>query len=296
MSHLQNRLILANFICQEFGYEDIQNMLEALRQVESEIGTFGQVTHLDAIRVGMKTPPKVDIAQLVQYQSNIEEISAKLRMTNEHGRSWKFYQYLALLFTEHYLARYFDDLEQLCTRLNEFKRQNRLFRLIEDYVPDDLRTVAIQSATGSGKTLIMHANILQYCHYLNAKGQRLNNVVLLTPNEQMSYQHERELSASGLSARLITPDSTSELHTTIEIVDLNKLAEKTGIKRISVQDFGTNNLVLVDEGHLGASGKVWRKRRRELSRSGFTFEYSATFNQIARDESLRNSYGKCLLF
>ena len=37
---------------------------------------------------------------------------------------------------------------------------------------------------------------------------------------------------------------------------------------------------MVDEGYLGASGKVWRERRRELSRGGFTFEYSATFNQV----------------
>ena len=83
----------------------------------------------------------------------------------------------------------------------------------------------------------------------------------------------------------------------MEIIDLNKLAEKKGVKRIAVGDFGDNNLVLVDEGHLGASGKVWRERRKELSRGGFTFEYSATFNQIAgKDDVLPNAYGKCLLF
>ena len=64
-----------------------------------------------------------------------------------------------------------------------------------------------------------------------------------------------------------------------------------------MRDFGENNLVLVDEGHLGASGKAWRERRGELARGGFAFEYSATFNQIAgKDEGLRDTYGKCLLF
>ena len=71
-----------------------------------------------------------------------------------------------------------------------------------DYEPDDLRTLAFQSATGSGKTLLMHAHILQYRHYLRRAGGRLNNVVLVTPNEQMSAQHERELRESGLATRL----------------------------------------------------------------------------------------------
>ena len=67
---------------------------------------------------------------------------------------------------------------------------------------------------------------------------------------------------------------------------------------MAVQDFGDNNLVMVDEGHLGASGKVWRERRKELSRGGFTFEYSATFNQVVskKDTELLDAYGKCLLF
>ena len=143
----------------------------------------------------------------------------------------------------------------------------------------------------------MHAHILQFQHYLNRSGGRLNNIVLLTPNEQMSLQHERELQASGLRARLFSAEAGADLFSPIEIIDLNKLAEKKGVKRVAVQDFGDNNLVLVDEGHLGASGKVWRERRQELSRGGFTFEYSATFNQVVgKDAALLNAYGKCLLF
>ena len=144
----------------------------------------------------------------------------------------------------------------------------------------------------------MHAHILQYRHYLDRAGGRLNNVVLLTPNEQMSAQHEREMHASGLHARLFSSDAAADLFQPVEIIDLNKLAEKKGVKRVAVADFGDDNLVLVDEGHLGASGKVWRERRRELSRGGFTFEYSATFNQVVggKDPDLLHAYGKCLLF
>ncbi len=218
-------------------------------------------------------------------------------MTPEQDRGWKPYQYLALLFTERYLDRYFQDPEALCSDLNKARTTHRLTRDMPEYMPDDLRTIAFQSATGSGKTLLMHAHILQYRQYLVASGGRLNNVVLLTPNEQMSMQHQNELKASGLPARLFSAEAGADLFPHVEIIDLNKLAEKKGIKRIAVGDFGDNNLVLVDEGHLGALGKVWRERRKELSRGGFTFEYSATFNQIAgKDDALRDAYGKCLLF
>ena len=113
----------------------------------------------------------------------------------------------------------------------------------------------------------------------------------------MSGQHEREMRESGLRARLFSSEASSDLFTSVEIIDLNKLAEKKGVKRVAVTDFGDDNLVLVDEGHLGASGKAWRERRRELASGGFAFEYSATFNQVAgRDNDLLNAYGKCLLF
>ena len=240
-----------------------------------------------------KVPPE----QFIEYDANIAALSHRLRMTSEHGRTWKSHQYLALLFTEHYLSRYFADPEQLRAELNEAKRRNRLTWPMLDYTPEDLRTIAFQSATGSGKTLIMHAHILQYRHWLDRAGKRLNNVILVTPNEQMSAQHERDLRESGLHARIFSGDAGADLFAPIEIIDLNKLAERKGVKRVAVRDFGENNLVLVDEGHLGASGKVWRERRGELARGGFAFEYSATFNQItSKDESLRDTYGKCLLF
>ena len=241
---------------------------------------------------------KLTNEQVAEYDANITEHSHKLRIGEEYGRQWKPYQYLALLFTEHYLARYFDDPERLRADLNRMRHS--VNRFAPEHTPDDLRTLAFQSATGSGKTLLMHAHILQFKHYLQRAGGKLNNIILLTPNEQMSQQHKRELDDSGINARLFSADAKSELFRHVEIIDLNKLAKKKGIKRVAVGDFGDNNLVLVDEGHLGASGKVWRERRKELARGGFTFEYSATFNQVVSKGNdkgeMMNTYGKCLLF
>ena len=300
MTALRNRLVLHGFICHEFGYpQGMTDMLGRLRGLPAtSLDTGDESKYATALLLyrnedRAKVPPE----QFIEYDANIAALSHRLRMTSEHGRTWKPHQYLALLFTEHYLGRYFAAPEQLRAELNEAKSLSRLTWPMPDYTPEDLRTVAFQSATGSGKTLIMHAHILQYRHWLGRAGRRLNNVILVTPNEQMSAQHERDLRESGLQVRIFSGDAGADLFAPIEIIDLNKLAERKGVKRVAVGDFGENNLVLVDEGHLGASGKVWRERRGELARGGFAFEYSATFNQIAgKDETLRDAYGKCLLF
>ena len=271
-------------------------MLERLHYAQGELISEGASDYAQALS---PHPPhaRVTADQFAEYDANIATHSRQLRMTEEHGRTWKPHQYLALLFTEHYLQRYFDDPEALCADLNHAKASHRPTASMPDYTVEDLHTLAFQSATGSGKTLLMHAHILQYRHYLDRAGKRLNNIVLVTPNEQMSMQHEREMRESGLRARLFSSEASSDLFTSVEIIDLNKLAEKKGVKRVAVADFGDDNLVLVDEGHLGASGNVWRERRRELASGGFAFEYSATFNQVAgKDNDLLNAYGKCLLF
>ena len=299
MTLLQNRLALHRFICDEFGYQNMDAMLKELgdaNELEPVIEANGKSAYAQALRLYRRA--KVTHDELAQYDDHITSHSRCLRMTADRNRTWKPHQYLALLFTERYLHRYFADPEELRADLNDAKRKRGLTAL-PAYTPDDLRTLAFQSATGSGKTLLMHAHILQYQHYLKEAGERLNNIVLVTPNEQMSAQHERELRESNLAARLFSSAASAELSMQIEIIDLNKLAEKKGVKRVAVADFGDNNLVLVDEGHLGATGRVWRERRKELSRGGFTFEYSATFNQItSRSENadLLDAYGKCLLF
>ncbi len=296
MTPLENRLVLHRFLCREFGYVDLAAMLDRLRDAPAGLAASGESEYARALYLN-PAKARISSVQFADYDAEITALSIRLHMTGEHGRGWKPHQYLALLFTEHYLRRYFEDPEKLCDELNDAKRQDPLTRPMPDYTVKELRTIAVQSATGSGKTLVMHAHILQYRRLARATGEPLNNVILVTPNEQMSAQHERDLILSNLPARLFSSEASADLFSPVEIIDLNKLAEKKGVKRVAVSDFGENNLVLVDEGHLGASGKVWRERRVELARGGFTFEYSATFNQIVgKDDGLRDAYGKCLLF
>jgi len=305
---LQSRLVLHRFVCREFGYEDTSDMLDKLSDVQPGSGSGGESGYAQALWLHRnRAITSTDRGELTAYDRNIAAHSRALRMTEEHGRTWKPHQYLALLFTERYLHRYFDDAETLRVALNRQKSLRRLTSFMPEYKPEDLSTLAFQSATGSGKTLLMHAHICQYRHYLDQAGRRLNNIVLVTPTEQLSHQHEREMHKSGLRARLFSKEAVPALFVTVEIIDVNKLAAKQGVKRVAVADFGEDNLVLVDEGHLGTSGKVWRQRRRELASGGFTFEYSATFNQVVGKQTARKrnqdkrrsllyAYGKCLLF
>ena len=75
-----------------------------------------------------------------------------------------------------------------------------------------------------------------------------------------------------------------------------------GEKTVAIDAFEGNNLVLVDEGHRGSSGREmgrWMDARRRLCEQGFSFEYSATFGQAMKassNKALEQEYAKCILF
>ena len=73
-----------------------------------------------------------------------------------------------------------------------------------------------------------------------------------------------------------------------------------GDKTVAIDAFEGNNLVLVDEGHRGASGGeegAWMRFRNALCEKGFSFEYSATFGQAVKgSKALTDLYAKSILF
>ncbi len=84
-----------------------------------------------------------------------------------------------------------------------------------------------------------------------------------------------------------------------------KLADTTAqldriSRRFAIDSFEGSNLVLVDEGHRGASSGedgAWMKARNALCEKGFSFEYSATFQQaVAGNVRLSDQYAKNILF
>ena len=203
------------------------------------------------------------------------------------GLRWKYFQYVALLFTEIYLDRYFTDAEGFCADLNNWLSTKRTesFGLIDfqPYTVDKLNKLAFMCATGSGKTLIMHMNILQFLHYfkrakrMNSK-LSINKVIVLAPNEGMSNQHLEELALSSIPAAMFQKDrGFTTRRDDVIVIDMNKLKEEGKIKTVSVDSFEQNNLVLVDEGHRGLSGDVWwTARSSRVRRTGHSGERHAS--------------------
>jgi hypothetical protein len=149
----------------------------------------------------------------------------------------------------------------------------------------------------------MHVNVLQYRHYvaLHGRERELNRIILLTPNEGLSKQHLDEFELSGIGAELFSKEGRGLFAgRSVEIIDVHKLKEEMGSKTVAVDAFESNNLVLVDEGHRGASAGeegAWMKFRNALCQDGFSFEYSATFGQaVKRREALAQEYARCILF
>ncbi|WP_345719043.1 DEAD/DEAH box helicase family protein [Thauera aromatica] len=169
---------------------------------------------------------------------------------------------------------------------------------------DEIRGAA-QNATGSGKTLLMHANILQFRQYAKASNREneFSRSVLITPNESLTDQHLREMEQNGLASQRFRADLLGSPDLArVDVIEITKLGDVRRENTVAVSEFGDNNLLLVDEGHRGLGSEEetgWLKRREAISARGFVFEYSATFAQAvaaAGSESITQAYAKSVLF
>lgn len=243
----------------------------------------------------------IDLDELRRYDLNIvkywQQITEHRNRKEDTVLNMKYFQYLSLLFTEIYLDWHFNRKQELLNGLNReleayniensktAKDRTNQFR---KYILDDLNKVAFWNATGSGKTLLLHINILQYLHYFqNGNTSHYpDKIILLTPDERLSQQHMNELYDSGFShIQLFDKYKPTPFRGTIEVIDINKLADEMGDKTVAVEAFEGKNLVLIDEGHkgTGTAAGAWMRRRDKLTRDGFAFEYSATFGQSVSD-------------
>ncbi|WP_145339417.1 DEAD/DEAH box helicase family protein [Pantoea sp. PSNIH1] len=239
----------------------------------------------------------IDLDELRRYDLNIvkhwQQITEHRNRREDTVLNMKYFQYLSLFFTEIYLDWYFNRKQELLDGLNsELKLYNAennetakdRANQFKSYILDDLNKLAYWNATGSGKTLLLHVNILQYLHYYqNGNTHHYpDKIILLTPDERLSQQHLDELYNSGFShIQLFDKSKSAPFKGTVEVIDINKLADDMGDKTVAVEAFEGNNLVLIDEGHkgTGTAAGAWMRRRDKLTRDGFAFEYSATFGQ-----------------
>lgn len=311
------KLVLNQWLLSLFNVKRLEDLAEHLCSEALEGLDENNIHHFHhALTAQLFNLTQLPTDQLLEYDQNIVKHTQRLnerRIT--HGEEpivWKYFQYLTLLFTEIYLDRYFRNPQALLKALNtQVALYNADKPEVDQIAPFDetaeawpqLNKLAYWMATGSGKTLLMHANILQYQHALekHGRGRELNRTLLLTPNEGLSQQHLREFQKAGIDAELFSKDGRGLFSgRAVEILEVTKLREDMGDKTIAIDAFEGNNLVLVDEGHRGASGGeegAWMRYRNALCEKGFSFEYSATFGQSVKGSpKLTEVYAKSTLF
>lgn len=303
-------LVLFRFMLGEIGLKELKTLSKTLNSTDYEgLNEEGHTIFSD--HIALIPNLKITKDKLLEYDSRICSYTKQIG-EKRGGIKWKYFQYVSLLFTEIYLDRYFADKEAFCAELNEWVQTQRDQSLgamwLSDYTPQQLNKLAYMCATGSGKTLTMHINILQFLHYLR-RAQRsggkmkINKILLVTPNEGMSRQHLEELELSNIKAHIFEKETFQSVSGYVQIIDINKIKDESKDKTVAVDTFERNNLLLVDEAHRGLkSGDVWIRYRRQLAEDGFTFEYSATLKQSLNanakevgDRELMDEYGKSII-
>lgn len=334
MSQIKQRLVLAHWMVHQLGFADYEagftTLNEALKSCEpgwDEQNVFHYRRALEGI-LAANPGCAITADELVAYDLNIfthwQSITRRRNLRENREIYPLPFQYLILLFTEYYVDYWTrgkrDQSSELLNRLNEYRREfNERFdgmgererkRLtIPKFQPDDLHKLAIWAATGSGKTLVMHCQHLQLRHYLRERKieRQFNKIFLITPNEGLSRQHLEDLHLSGIPARRFSKEGRQaefdfDNQPYVEVIEITKLKEKSGITTVDIAELGTNNIVLIDEGHRGLAGEVEFKNRQALCAEGFSLEFSATFGQSLNSLSATNAqemgdlYARSILF
>lgn len=300
------KLVLNRYLLKVFGAEKFEDIAQYLNNtIFEQLLNDGTTGYMREYLKMFHEKTMLSEEQLQQYDLNIVSHLNFINRNRVEKIRLKYFQYLSLLFVEYYLDMFFHHKDELLDGLNrflnDFAQQYSDVASIPSYVEGDLNKIALWNATGSGKTLLMHINYLQYKHYAGRIGEG-DNYILLTPKEGLSKQHLEDFRESGIHASIFDKVfSRSALFNNdeIQIIENTKLSNKDGDKTIAASSFGHSNVVFVDEGHRGASGDTWYRYRNQLCEDGFSFEYSATFGQAvaaSNDRNLENEYAKCILF
>ncbi len=290
--NFHKQLILNRWMYRFFKGGSLQTVKERLGNDRHEgIDEDGQTLFFHELTRNLFDVDQISVEELRRYDLSIvahwQQITSKRNRLEETEMQMKYFQYLSLLFTEIYLDWYFNHRKELLDGLNEelerYNAQNSEEHRFRPFDGEELNKLAFWNATGSGKTLLLHINILQYLHYFQQGNQNSypDKIILLTPNEGLSRQHLAELEQSGFHFYKLFDKNKNAFRGTVEVIDINKLGDEMGDKTVAVEAFEGNNLVLVDEGHrgTGTAAGAWMSRREVLCRGGFAFEYSATFGQ-----------------
>jgi len=298
---IEKYLVLNKYFLDLFGFNNFRDLQIKLKDTKEDIDNDGRSYFLNVL-LSLKDI-KVNKEDLIRYDKNIQDYVKKI----SYGRgtiSLKYFQYLAVLFTEIYFDNYKNNKKEFIDKLNGFCKNDEVEevkKLVCSFADSDLTKIAFWMATGSGKTLIAHINYYQFLKYNLFLP---DNILFITPNEGLSKQHFEELQKSGIPARHYGGSLNGGFKSENEVlvIEMTKLVEekKGGGVTLPVDVFEGKNLIFVDEGHKGRKSEEqkWAKLRDKLGEGGFVFEYSATFGQILNEQNKDTliDYSKAILF
>jgi len=303
---LQNYLILNKYLSSLFNFKNLDDFRGLLKSVNEGINQnkkFYFTETLQTLKISEGFRQKLN-----QYDENIQEYLNKINQKRDPPIVLKYFQYLAILFTEIYLDKFYNEYDTFYAELTKFVlnlniKENKTGVYTYPYPNEKyMQKLAFWSATGSGKTLMMHINFLQVQKYNNKK---YDNFLLITPNEGLTTQHLNELDLSSIEYKRFEAQKTLDdwsLENPIKVIEITKIKKEVASqdgKTIPVEAFGENNIIFVDEGHKGHStdAQTWRENRKEIAGlNGFTFEYSATFSEITDKDETFNEYASSIIF
>lgn len=319
-TELKDCLVRTAYINSLFGVKSFKTLQSWLAETDEGIEESDGHTnffHVLKTKRTFKEQGSISIDKLAEYDDNLCKHMSHINEKRETPIHLKYYQWLAALYTEIYLDKYFSNKPgklagELENVLYDFQATRNSFVDPFLFAPTavDLRKCGFWMATGSGKTFIIHLNYLQFLHYNKGPHKLdIDRVLLITPNANLTAQHIREFEKSNIKAAEFRPDSldcyfTAGDDSVIQVLEITKLVDKKtddGKKRVDVSAFGKKNLVFVDEAHKGSGSDSessgWKSLRDRIAKEGWMFEYSATFGQAASDEKdLLENFGKTILF
>jgi len=299
---IERYFVLNKYLLSLFGVDDFKDLQQKLKDAQEGIDSDGRTYFVNTL-ISAFSNRKISEEDLLRYDLNIQDYVRRINFKRGNV-TLKYFQYLAVLFTEIVLDNLKNRKLRFIYELNEFLsryKDEEVKDFIVEFNEDDLKKLAFYMATGSGKTLIAHINYYQFFNY---KLFSPDNILFITPNEGLSKQHFEELQKSGIPAKLYSGNLNTNIRASNEVlvIEMTKFVEekKGGGVTLPVDTFEGKNLIFIDEGHKGKKSEEqkWAKLRDKLAENGFVFEYSATFGQILseRNKEILKEYAKSIIF
>ncbi len=293
--------ILYSFIKNEFiwvqNFNEIKSVFDKKENIEDDIKNIFQEE------------------KLKEYIENVFFYQKELKI------NFRYYQFLAILFTEIFLDNFFNNKQTFLNKINYFIEKKYIeniywFNSLEEekqktvlknlkFEEKNLWNIAFWMATWSWKTYVSLANLLQFEKYNKEAEQwkKLDNKIFITFNDDLLNQFKKQindinwLKIDSLKWKNLEKNYSDILWWYFQWISLIKKWEKIPKDGESfyVQEnkIYWNNLVLVDEAHLWAKSdnRQWNQKwayktiQEKLKwENWLKIEYSATFHDVINNE------------